>query len=556
MEVADVLVGLNLDLEKIDQPLPEIFSKTLNIIETFASRIALLNEENQKLRNEINILKGEQGKPDIRKQTAPPKDISSESERAPRNKSKKRRVKKKGVILADRTERCIILKADLPADVQFKGLTSVIVQDIKICTNNVEFQKEVYYSPSLNKTFIAPNPPGYEGEFGPAIKALILDMHHKAQATESSIGAFLENHGVHISLSTVSRILTGNLGDFHAEKEAIVSAGLGTGYQQMDDTSARIKGLNHYTHILCNSFYTAYFTRRHKDRLTILEILAQGEMRFHFNEIAYGLMEEMGLSVKRLQALRLKNPASSMNREEVEDLLTACFPNPQNRKGYYARSQRIIREASAIAAYQALPHAVSILLADDAPQFKSITEFLGLCWVHDGRHYKKLDPVLVTHKNILAGFQNMYWEYYRKLLAYKAAPDINQAALLQAEFKRLFETRTGYEELDNRIAKTKLKEASLLLVLYHPELPLHNNASELGARKQARYRDISLHTMSRAGTDAKDTFMTIVETAKKLAVNTYDYFYDRLTKKYKMNSLANAIKEKFQHVDFTYHSTA
>jgi hypothetical protein len=31
MEVADVLVGLNLDLEKIDQPLPEIFSKTLNI---------------------------------------------------------------------------------------------------------------------------------------------------------------------------------------------------------------------------------------------------------------------------------------------------------------------------------------------------------------------------------------------------------------------------------------------------------------------------------------------------------------------------------------------
>ena len=556
MEVADVLVGLNLDLEKIDQPLPEIFSKTLNIIETFASRIAVLNEENQKLRNEINILKGEQGKPYVRKQTVPPKDISSESERAPRNKSKKRRAKKKGVILVDRTERCSISKTDLPADVQFKGLTSVIVQDIKICTNNVEFQKEVYYSPSLKKTFIAPNPPGYEGEFGPAIKALILDMHHKALVTESSIGAFLENHGAHISLSTVSRILTGNLGDFHAEKEAIVSAGLGAGYQQMDDTSARIKGLNHYTHILCNSFYTAYFTRRHKDRLTILEILAQGEMCFHFNEIAYGLMEEMGLSVKRLQALRLNNPAPSMNREEVEDLLAACFPNPENKRGHYASSQRIIREASAIAAYQSLPHAVKILLADDAPQFKSITELLGLCWVHDGRHYKKLNPVLVTHKNILASFQNMYWEYYRKLLAYKAAPDINQADLLKAEFKCLFETRTGYEELDNRIAKTKLKEASLLLVLYHPELPLHNNASELGARKQARYRDISLHTMSRAGTDAKDTFMTIVETAKKLAVNTYDYFYDRLTKKYKMNSLANTIKEKFQRADFTYYSTA
>lgn len=556
MEVDAAIIDLNLDLEKIEQPSAETLSKTLNIIEDLASENALLRKEVQTLKDEISSLKGEQGKPDVRKQTEPPKDISSESERTPRNKSKKRRAKKKGIILADRTERCSISKADLPADVQFKGLTSVIVQDIKICTNNVEFQKEVYYSPSLNKTFIAPNPPGYEGEFGPVIKALVLDMHHKAQVTESSIGAFLENHGVHISLSTVSRILTGNLGDFHAEKEAIVSAGLDTGYQQMDDTSARIKGQNHYTHILCNLFYTAYFTRRHKDRLTLLEILTQGEMRFHFNEIAYGLMEEMGLSVKKLYLLRLKNPAPSMNREELEDLLAACFPNPENKAGYYATSQRIIREASAIAAYQSLPHAVKILLADDAPQFKSITEFLALCWVHDGRHYKKLNPVLVTHKNILAGFQDMYWEYYRKLLTYKAAPDVNQAALLQAEFKHLFETRTGYEELDNRIAKTKLKEASLLLVLYHPELPLHNNASELGARKQARYRDISLHTMSRAGTDAKDTFMTIVETAKKLAVNTYDYFYDRLTKKYKMTSLASIIKERFQNVDFTYYSTA
>ena len=81
----------------------------------------------------------------------------------------------------------------------------------------------------------------------------------------------------------------------------------------------------------------------------------------------------------------------------LEALLVICFPNPENKTGYYATSKRIIREASAIAAYQSLPHAVKILLADDAPQFKSITELLGLCWVHDGRHYKKLDPVLVTH---------------------------------------------------------------------------------------------------------------------------------------------------------------
>jgi hypothetical protein len=45
----------------------------------------------------------------------------------------------------------------------------------------------------------------------------------------------------------------------------------------MDDTSARVNGKNYYAHILCNEFYTAYFTRQNKDRMTILEILFQGE---------------------------------------------------------------------------------------------------------------------------------------------------------------------------------------------------------------------------------------------------------------------------------------
>ena len=83
----------------------------------------------------------------------------------------------------------------------------------------------------------------------------------------------------------------------------------------------------------------------------------------------------------------------------------------------------------------------------------------------------------------------------------------------------------------------------MLLVLQYTELPLHNNASELGARAQVRKRDISLHTMSSKGTEAKDTLMTIVETAKKHGVNVYHYFYDRIIQKYDMPSLANLIKE-------------
>ena len=50
--------------------------------------------------------------------------------------------------------------------------------------------------------------------------------------------------------------------------------------------------------------------------------------------------------------------------------------------------------------------------------------------------------------------------------------------------------------------------------------------------------------MSEKGTEAKDTFMTIVETAKKLSVNTYQYFYDRISKNYEMPSLASLVEQK------------
>ena len=73
---------------------------------------------------------------------------------------------------------------------------------------------------------------------------------------------------------------------------------------------------------------------------------------------------------------------------------------------------------------------------------------------------------------------------------------------------------------------------------------MQNNAAELGARVQARMRDINLHTISENGTKAKDTFTTIVQTSKKLGVNIYHYIYDRISKKFAMTSLANLINEK------------
>jgi hypothetical protein len=187
---------------------------------------------------------------------------------------------------------------------------------------------------------------------------------------------------------------------------------------------------------------------------------------------------------------------------------------------------------------------VSIFMADDAPQFKLLTKELCLCWVHDGRHYKKLKPVIARHRQLLEAFLDEYWEFYHQLLAYKDDPSPEAADQLEQRFVRLFSTQTGYDQLDDRIAKTKAKQPELLLVLTHPELPLHNNPAELGARAQVRKRDVSLHTMTDEGTKVQDTLLTITETAKKLGVNLYDYLFDRVSGAYAMPSLADVIRER------------
>ena len=84
-------------------------------------------------------------------------------------------------------------------------------------------------------------------------------------------------------------------------------------------------------------------------------------------------------------------------------------------------------------------------------------------------------------------------------------------------------------QLDKRIAKTQAKIASLLLVLQHPEIPLHNNPAELGARQRVRKRDISFGPRTQEGRKAWDTFMSLAETAKKLDVSFFAYLNDRIT---------------------------
>ncbi|MCP4365151.1 MAG: transposase [Planctomycetes bacterium] len=328
----------------------------------------------------------------------------------------------------------------------------------------------------------------------------------------------------------------------HNEKTEIYEAGLhSTPWQQTDDTGLRVNGQNWYTHIVCNPFYTVYFTKPRKDRLTVLQILwGDRPLNFCLNELAFAYWEQCGLSQRKREALFRLPQEQMLTQSEFETLLKEDGPElgPQQYKW--------VLEGAAIAAYHTQDEfpIVLLLLCDDARQFKRITETLALCWVHEGRHYKKLNPSVEYHAQILDQFLTRFWAFYHELGAYRLDPSPSERERLSDEFDQLFATSTGYQYLDERIAKTKAKKEELLPVLDHPEIPLHNNEAELGARQQKPKQNISFGPRTEAGAKIWDTGLTLVATAHKLGVNIFDYICDRVSGTNQMPSLASLIERK------------
>ncbi len=524
-----------------DKNIRQAIIELLNLVEELKSENVALREEVQRLRDENNRLKGEQGQPDVKPNQAKKKqDHSSEKERRrPKKWGKGSKVDK---IEIDREEKLVVDKRALPADAQFKGYEPVVVQDIQIKTDNVRFWKEKYYAPSTGKSYLASLPTGYEGEFGPGLRSLVITLYYASGMTEPKIIEFLSHFNISISAGQISNMLTKNNEVWHTEKDEIYKAGLGSSsWQHIDDTSTRVDGQNHHCHVMGNPLYTAYFTRPRKDRLTIIEILQNvSESLFLLNEQTVGWLETFAVPKWTRRTIAQWPHHVLLSYAQFETLVNTHLQRLNEQQ------QARVFEAAALSAYhtQTVMPIVPLLLSDDAPQFKSITDQLALCWVHEGRHYKKLTPFLDYHHQLLADFQTKFWALYHKLQRYRASPSPQQATVLSAAFDTLFSTMTGYDALDQRIAKTKAKKDNLLMVLSHPEIPLHNNPAELGARQRVRKRDISFGPRTSDGTASWDTFMTLVATAKKLKVSFFAYIHDRVSGANALPSLSEIIKQR------------
>ncbi|HEX3640151.1 MAG TPA: hypothetical protein VHV10_02555, partial [Ktedonobacteraceae bacterium] len=102
----------------------------------------------------------------------------------------------------------------------------VVVQDIEVRTDNVQFRKEKYYSPSQKRTYLADLPAGYHGQFGPRVRAWVLLLYYAGQMSEPKILEVLQMVGLSLSAGQLSDLLIKDQESFHAERAAVIKAGL------------------------------------------------------------------------------------------------------------------------------------------------------------------------------------------------------------------------------------------------------------------------------------------------------------------------------------------
>ena len=283
-----------IDPNKIaDESLRQTVEILLNLIEELKSEVKDLRSSNQRLRDENNRLKGEQGKPEIKRKQSKDDTSNHSSEKERKSPKSHEKGKKNESLKIDRQEIIKYPQEKLPSDAQFKGYEEVVVQDIELTTNNVLFRKEKYYSPSQGKTYLAELPCGYEGEFGPGIKALVISLYYGSNMTQGKLLEFLGDIGISISAGYLSNLLIKNHEDFQTETSDVYSCGLASSpWQHFDQTSARVGGVNYTTNIICNPLYTVYFTTPKKDRLTVLKGLQNTkELEFILNPLTYQLLD-------------------------------------------------------------------------------------------------------------------------------------------------------------------------------------------------------------------------------------------------------------------------
>lgn len=269
---------INIDKICADGSLKGLIQELMNEIERLVKENKELKEEIQRLRNEIARLKGHSLKPTVKPSKT---DNNIEPPRRRRENSKDTRQTNK-IVPIDRRERvepkreCICGNCD-PKRFWSKGSREVVIQDIKIITDNCAYELEKIQCLCCGRVIEADIPNRPEGRYGNELKTWISYFRYELRVPENKIWRLLQEVGIVISEAEISKILLDNGERLKEEVKEIKRAGLQNSvYVNMDETGWRREGKNAYMWYIGNtkfSVYEIHDRRSNEETRAVLEIV-------------------------------------------------------------------------------------------------------------------------------------------------------------------------------------------------------------------------------------------------------------------------------------------
>jgi hypothetical protein len=469
------------------------------------------------LREEIARLKGLKGRPQI-------KPSGMEQGTTPKPMGKRGGRRRRGKVTPRIVPETEVLRVAHPTGSQFKGYEPYQVQDLVLTARVVRYRRERWLTPQ-GETIVAPLPSGVRGHFGPELSRFVLMQYHQGQVTVERLVTLLLAVGVSISKRQVMRLLIDQQDDFLTETREVLRAGLETAdWITVDDTGARHRGANGVCTQIGNDTFAWFGTTGSKSRLNFLDLLRAGHTDYVINDAALEYMREHALAgplVKRLATHKRSRFADEKAWiRHLENLGIAGLqvtPDPV----------RVATEGALWGAVNAHGFLCGAVVVSDAAGQFNVGQH-ALCWIHAERLVHKLETFTVQQRSAQQRVRGLIWQLYADLKDYRSSSTPCRRDQLRARFDYIFCFRTGFATLDRLLQRLHANKAELLMVLDHPEIPLHTNGSENDIRCQVTKRHVSGGTQSDIGRDCRDAFLGLAKTCRKLGIAFWDYLGARL----------------------------
>lgn len=502
------------------QKLVNYIAELVQELNTAKSDLKTTKDELQKYKDELNRLKGEQAKPKFEK--VEPKG----NKHLPKNKkelgeSRGRENNKK----TSKVDRLKINELQTITDSRIKkrkGYKEVIIQDILLTTVVTKYKLQCGYDKHGN--FItAELPIPSHGEFGAGVVALVKTLYYQGRVPMDKILTILKNVGIIIGKSVLVKMCHFLSNELKKELDIAKATSLKLAkVAQMDDTGAIVANNNQHTFALSTSHVTILTTINSKSMMSAMYAYTGGQRLWYvINKKFFAYLKKLlpdKSYQKYFKKFKRRRPYSE---DEFNELML-----PYKGEKFFHRSYRM--RLCAIRAWilshpRTSPN--SIMVSDDAGNYKFMGHNHQLCWVHEIRHYRKLEALTPIHQELQTKILTIFYDFYKKLKLFKSKK-INKLNI-ESDFDFITNIKTGWSELDERLENTKAKKHGLLAVLRYPFVPLHNNLCEQDLRENVIKRKVSGGTKTSVGTYSWDVGLSLVHTCRKLKISFYKFMQDR-----------------------------